>query len=229
MEPFLASTDGFAFANSWPSEPAVSVPTPFGDVSIGNAAAGLCGGMVFAALDYWHAGRQPPADQPAPQTPLYAFIVKRLVDSWHVPAGVAQYFQWMNLPDVDKGFDVLGRHVVIDHGVRWRTAQVQWPQVKDDLDGGVPSALGLSTVSSHDPRDLGLNHQVLAYGYDTDGSVVTVHVYDPNSGQRDDIWLRFDTAADAATDAAAITHDIGIGHPVRGFFRTAYAPVAPPT
>ncbi len=57
---FLPSQDAFAFTNAWPSEPAVVVPTPFGKISIGNAAAGLCGGMVFAALDYWHAGIAPP-------------------------------------------------------------------------------------------------------------------------------------------------------------------------
>jgi hypothetical protein len=59
---FVASQDGFAFTNAWPSEPAVVLPTPFGQIDIGNAAAGLCGGMVFAAVDYWHAGIVPPAN-----------------------------------------------------------------------------------------------------------------------------------------------------------------------
>ena len=58
---FLPSQDGFAFTNAWPSEPTVALPTPFGQISIGNAAAGLCGGTAFAALDYWHAGTLPPA------------------------------------------------------------------------------------------------------------------------------------------------------------------------
>ena len=56
--PFLASSDGFVFHNSWPSQPAVVFKTPFGKVDIGNAKGGLCGGMVFAALDYWHADRR---------------------------------------------------------------------------------------------------------------------------------------------------------------------------
>ena len=50
--PFQPSANGFAFENSWPSEPAVSVETAFGPINIGDASAGLCGGMVFAALDY---------------------------------------------------------------------------------------------------------------------------------------------------------------------------------
>ena len=62
---FLPSQDGLAFTNAWPSEPAVVLPTPFGKINIGNAAAGLCGGMVFAALDFWHTGIQPPATRPA--------------------------------------------------------------------------------------------------------------------------------------------------------------------
>ena len=94
---FQPARDGFAFTNAWPAEPAVVLPTPFGDIEIGNAAAGLCGGMVFAALDYWHAGIMPPAPRPAPSEPLYRYIVQRLVDSWHIPAGVTQYYLWMNL------------------------------------------------------------------------------------------------------------------------------------
>ena len=223
---FLPRTDGFAFSNTWPSQPAVSVPTPFGTVNLGDARAGLCGGMVFAVLDFWHA-RIAPADQrPARGTALYDFIVARLVDSWHLPAGVVQYYQWMNLPDADTGFDVFGRHVVIEHGVSWRTVVAQWPQIRADLDAGTPVALGLVTVASANPKDLGLNHQVLAYGYQQAGPVVTVAVYDPNSGPRDDVWIRFDTTD--PTRATAFAHNVGITHPVRGFFRTAYAPEPPP-
>jgi hypothetical protein len=215
-----------AFTNAWPSEPAVVLPTPFGKISIGNAAAGLCGGMVFAALDYWHAAIVPPAARPAQGEPLYRYIVRRLVDSWHLPAGVAQYYQWMNLPDGDTGFDVFGRHVVTDRGLAWRTIKAQWPQITADLDNGAPAALGVVTVASAAPADLGLNHQVLAYGYDASESEVTVRVYDPNSGQRDDIYIRFDPRTPAKP--TTFTHNIDIGHPVRGFFRTAYAPATPP-
>jgi hypothetical protein len=63
---FLPSRDGFAFTSSWPPAPVVSVRTPAGPVGIGNAAPGLCGGMVLAALDYWHARMQPPASRLAP-------------------------------------------------------------------------------------------------------------------------------------------------------------------
>ena len=162
---FQPSQDGFEFTNAWPSEPAVVLPTPFGKINIGNAAAGLCGGMVFAALDYWHTGIPPPATRPAgrPAVPLHRAASGSL---WHLPAGVAQYYQWMNLPDGDSGFEVFGRRVVTDRGLAWRTIQTQWPQIAADLDHGTPAALGVVTVASANPAELGLNHQVLAYGYD---------------------------------------------------------------
>src|SRR5580658_4389096 len=162
---FLPSRDGFAFTNSWPTAPAISVPTPFGSIGIGNAAGGLCGGMVFAVLDYWHARLTPPVQQPTAGTQLYQFIVRRLIDSWHLPAGVAEYYQWMNLPDGDTGFDLFGRPVVIERGAAWHTIKTQWPQIAADLDSGTPAALGVVTVASASPADLGVNHQVLAYGY----------------------------------------------------------------
>ena len=225
--PFLPSSNGFGFVNSWPSQPAVEVQTPLGTLSLGNAAGGLCGGMVFAALDYWHAELPPPVERPDEGTPLYRFIVRRLIDSWHVPAGVMQYVQWMNLPDGDSGFTAFGRKVVVERGLAWRTIRQQWPQIRADLDRGIPAALGLVTVASHDVRKIGLNHQVLASGYSLDGSTVTVDVYDPNRGAVEGVTMSFDTTH--PTQATTFDHDLGISEPVRGFFRTAYEPASPPS
>jgi hypothetical protein len=58
------------------------------------------------------------------------------------------------------------------------------------------------------------------------GPTVTVHVYDPNSGQDDSVTITFDTSH--PTKATTFAHTIDIGHPVRGFFRTAYSPATPP-
>lgn len=223
---FLASTGGFKFMNSWPSEPAVTLRTPFGEINVGNARSGLCGGMVFAALDYWYAPQVPPVDQPASGTPLYGFLVRRIIDSWNIPVGVAQYFTWMNLPDADTSFDVLGRHVTVDRGVSGRTVLQQWPQVKHDLDQGFPTPLGVVTVHSNQLGDIGLNHQVLAYAYTETAGSVTIHVYDPNRGQNDDVTIGFDRSRPA--EATTFTHNLNIDHDVRGFFRTSYTPQPPP-
>jgi hypothetical protein len=182
--------------------------------------------MVFAALDYWHARQTPPPGQPAPGTPLFQFIVRRLIDSWHIPAGVAEYYQWMNLPDGDSNLNVLGKSLVTQRGVSWRTIEQQWPLIKASIDSGQPAALGLVTVSSANPAMLGHNHQVLACSYQLAGDEVTVQVYDPNSGQDDGVYIQFVTSA--PTQATLFANNINIGWPVRGFFQTAYAPAAPP-
>ncbi|GAA0558612.1 hypothetical protein GCM10010172_47050 [Paractinoplanes ferrugineus] len=225
---FLPSRDGFAFANRWPRQPAVSLSTPFGPVGVGNAAGGLCGGMVFAALDYWHAEIATPADQPGADHPLYRFFVHRLVDSWHFPAGLVQYYRWMNLPDADVGFSVRGRRVLVARGLRRRTVEVQWARIAKDLDRSVPVPLGVVTAASRDPRDLALNHQVLAVGYTREADRVMVRVYDPNRGRRDDTFIAFDTGTPG--HARTFDHNLGLGdRPVRGFFRAGYRPRRIPT
>jgi hypothetical protein len=227
-EAFLPSRHAFGFSNSWPAQPAVTVDTPFGRLNLGNAKGGLCGGMVFAALDYWYAGRPPPPGQPAAGEPLYQYVVKRLIESWRLPAGVAQYYQWMNLPDGDRGFRVLGRRVVAERGLAWRTVTVQLPQITEDLDGGIPAPLGVVTVASANPADLRFNHQVLAYGYEVSGDTVTLRVYDPNRGGDNGTFLRFDRSE--PTRRIDITHNLGLGRRrVRGFFRTVYTRSTPPS
>src|SRR5215475_5576141 len=133
---FLPSRHAFAFANSWPAGPAVAVRTPGGAIGIGNAARGLCGGMVFAALDYWQAGRNPPASQPSAGSPLFRFIVRRLIQSWHIPHGVAAYYRGM---------------LSSDSQLAGRTISRQWPRVRARLDAGQPAALGVVTVASANP------------------------------------------------------------------------------
>lgn len=208
---FLPSANGFAFANSWPSVPAVSVPLIIGSVGIGNAARGLCGGMVYGALDYWYTGVVPPAAQPAAGTPLFRFIVRRLVDSWQIPIGVARYYRWMQFPDLVARHETISEH---------------WPAVKAKLDAGVPATIGVVTVASANPLQLGANHQVIAYAYSVAGSEVTLRVYDPNSGPADDIWIRF-VAAGGTAASAGFAHNLGLNRPVRGFFLTSYSAAAP--
>ena len=227
---FLPSRQGFAFPNTWPAAPAISLRTPLGRLGIGNAALGLCGGMVFAALDYWHAGRLPPAVQPPPGAPLYRFVVRRLIRSWHIPAGVAGYYRGMLSSDARLAI---------------RTISRQWPRIRALLDDGQPAPLALITVASPSPLLLGRNHQVLAYGYAVGGPEVTLSVYDPNSGPDDSVVIRFSTAGDsgptrsgvplgstvsrrAGTATTEIAHTVNIGWPVRGFFLTRYAPARPP-
>lgn len=95
---FLPSTSGFRFGNSFPRLPLgrIGVPGVF-SLGIGDASNGLCGGMAFAARDYFEANRAPPPAHTAPnEGPLFDYLVDRLFDSFELPLGPIRYLQLMN-------------------------------------------------------------------------------------------------------------------------------------
>lgn len=102
-----------------------------------------------------------------------------------------------------------------------------WPVVRDELEAGRPVPLGVVTARGLDVRRIARHHQVLAWGYRREGATVVLRVYDPDQGPRDDVTIRFRDATPAA--GTAFGHDLGIAGGVRGFFRTGYRPVPPPT
>jgi len=221
---FLPSVNGLQFINSWPHEPDINVGVPpIGNVTIGSASNGLCGGMVFTVLDVFTAG-DPPLQSPQPPagSPLFNYIVKRLMDSWDLPSGVLNYYQWMTLPDDDTGL-----WLATLHGVGWRTIVQEWPIIRANLDAGHLSPLGLVTVATADPSQLGKNHQVLAYGYELNGNELTVKVYDPNTepSSGDSVQLSLSLANPSGT--TPITHNIGISEGIRGFFHVPYTACVP--
>jgi hypothetical protein len=181
--------------------------------------------MAFAARDYFEADRTPPLESTAPgEGPLFDYLVDRLFDSFDLPLGPMRYLQLMSpaMPDADT---VLTRFGIAPHGRAWRTVVQEWPKIRADLDAGHPSPLGLVRVRSTNPIDLKQNHQVLAYGYDLEGSALTLHVYDPNWPGRDDVTFSLDLAS--PTRPLVVT-PLPPGPPVYAFFRVGYGPVAPP-
>ncbi len=226
VDGFLPSTSGFRFANSFPHVPVrwIGIPDMI-SLGIGDASNGLCGGMAFAARDYFEARRPAPEDTTAPgQGPLFDYLVDRLFDSFHLPLGPIRYLELMNplLPDGETVWSRLG---LAPHGRAWRTAKEEWPRVRAEIDAGHPSPLGLVRVKSTNPFDLKENHQVLAYGYDLVGSSLTLHLYDPNRPRRDDVTLSLSLGDPRrATGVTAIPP----GPTVFGFFRVAYQPATPP-
>jgi hypothetical protein len=224
---FLPSRDGLPFTNDWPpNSDAVVITVPgLGRIAIGDASRGLCGGMVFTALDFFNAKRPPPdAPRPAPGDPLFKYIVRRLIDSWRVPPGGAKYYQWMITPDHSSEIFGFPRR-----GIASWTVDDEWKQVKADLDAGTPSPLGLVTVESKDPRELSKNHQVVAWGYEVHGNRVRIKVYDPNTERANGDDVHLSVTLDDAERSAHISHDVNIDHPVRGFFRVGYRAATPPT
>jgi hypothetical protein len=227
VEGFLPSVWGFAFPNAFPHVPVRRIGIP-GVVSlgIGDASNGLCGGMAYAARDYFEARRTPPPDTEAPSSgPLFDYLGDRLFDSFDLPAGPARYLELMN-PMLPDGETIWSRLGWLPHGRAMQTIDREWPKVRVDIDGGHPSPLGLVTVKSTNPLDLRLNHQVLAYGYDLAGDRLTLSVLDPNLPRRDDATLSLSVAD--PTRATLVTLDPG-GRTVIAFFRSSYLPKMPPT
>jgi hypothetical protein len=222
---FLPSTHGFRFANSFPHVPLRSIGVPgVIEVPIGDASNGLCGGMAFAARDYFEAGRQPPPDTTPPGSgALYDYLVQRLLDSFGLPLGPKRYLELMN-PALPDGETWLSRLGWLPHGRAWRMAREEWPKVRADLDGGRLSPLGLVKVKSLDPFDLGENHQVLAYGYDLIGDRLTLRIYDPNKPNRDDVT----TALSVGDPLRPIPITCAPATTLFSFFRVTYSRRFPP-
>ena len=98
------------------------------------------------------------------------------------------------------------------------------PKVRGAIDANTLCALGLIRTYSADPRDLGKNHQVLAYGYELDAAQnLVVRVYDPNtdSANGDGVLLALNVKDPARP--TPITHNVAIADPIRGFFRIPYS------
>ena len=221
---FLPSTSGFRFPNHWPNEALIRVikmPDPFGDITLGNASNGICGGMAYAIADYYNVGERPPLQTNNPGgigDPLFDYLVDRLIDSLNLPDGVLTYYQYMDpaYPDTPR-IDAIGR--------AWVMAHQGFPAVMNAVDAGRLCPLGLIMIKSLLPTDLGHNHQVLAYAYQLTGSQATIWVYDPNSPEADDVTLSFDLSN--ASEPIHVQHNVNSDGPVYAFFATNYSPAHP--
>ena len=200
---FLPSSGALHFPNTISHGPVMRLGHGALSLPIGDAAKGLCGGMVFAARDLFELHVAPPVDRMAPShpSPLFRYLVRRLFASWNVPGGPFRYMLWM---------------LMADGTVRRRTAG-EWPKVKAEIDAGKPSPIGLVRARSINPMALARNHQMLAYAYSLDEATgrVRLSVYDPNRPDDDDAWLELGLGP----SPAALVDASG---PTRGLFRTAY-------
>jgi Beta/Gamma crystallin len=199
MTDFLPSKNGFHFDNQYESVPSLKL---IGDLRYGDASKGLCGGMVYASLDYFMGGLDIPIIPKEDLSlrygsplhgPIFDYIGKRLFNSFNVPAGVWTYIELMypGFPD----FQARKKKMGLDPVSRaWRMVRQEWPVIKSRLDIGQPCPLGLICVKSKELNRLGENHQVLAYGYDQVGNDLTLFIYDPNFHDDDSITLSLSLA-----------------------------------
>lgn len=221
---FRPSQHGFPYANSWDEAPLTTIDLGIAQIPVGNAALGLCGGMVYTALDYWAASRAVPPDRPdpaAPGTPLYDYLVKRLVDSFDLPALPARLMTIMNpaYPDTGSaGQPLEGRAPII--------IKDSWPAIRSWVDSGFPAPICLENVKSVLPTDLGENHQAAVWGYQMDGNVVTLFTYDPNIPGDDTVTVSFDASDVLSSPNISVSNSQQ--HPVLCFLTTAYEKSDPP-
>ena len=218
---FAPSTHGLHFPNYYPHEPELVVHLPLGKtLPIGDAANGLCGGMAFTVRDYYEFNLPMPADTDPPPagSPLYRFIVQRLFDSFNLPLGLNRYIELMApaFPDVSPGLGLPSRASVM--------LNTEWPHIRTDLDNGHPVPLGLIKIKSSQLVDLCKHHQVLAYGYDLDNGDLTLHLYDPNYPNNDDVQL----SLNISSSHVPVPLTYSPAEPVFCFFRTDYSRKEPP-
>jgi hypothetical protein len=174
---FLPSTHGLRFANSFPPGPTVRFgPIDPRWIGIGDAAAGLCGGMAWFVRERFEAGLPVPSDAAAPAngSPLFQALVRRQVKS----------LDWLRTPIKFWWMGAIGP----DRALR-RTWEREWPRIRADIDAGRLAMVGLVRHSGLNPFRLMQSHQVLAYAYGIEDDTVRVRIYDPNWPGRDDVTL----------------------------------------
>jgi hypothetical protein len=179
---------------------------------------GLCGGMCFAALDFYRAGLPLPRgagpdDHPPSGTRLRSYLWQRQLDSL-VDDG-ARFVAWpVRLNYVPRLWPLRG-------GLAWLLARSreEWRKLRAGLDAGAPVPIGLvrETGNVYD------NHQVLAIGYEeTDEAHGAAYVYDPNCPDVESV-IHLDFGARSLHGRESC----GQGPPLRGFFCETYAPQDP--
>lgn len=183
---------------------------------------GLCGGMAFAALDYYKTGEPIPRgknrqDRPEPDHPqgkvLRDYLWKRQIESM-VENGPT-LLAWMGM-----------LHSLLPFGgAGWlldRTKE-EWATLKQHIDRDEPWPLCL-VGTSISPFN---NHQVLAYGYDDPGDGTgIIYLYDMNCPDRETkIYLDLRGAELVAQEECPCTNR----GELRGFFCEVYREASPPT
>lgn len=233
---FLPSTSGFLFANGdfatqGINLPVIALPPPLDGIEITNSSNGMCGGMIFAARDYWEAGLIPPATNKPPSQEndlLFQYLRDRLYASWDVTRTGHDYFVFMSpaYPDTDQE---LLSSLGVTEGRSFAMVMDEWPEIKIHIDNGEPTPVALVRIKSASPADVGHNHQVLAYGYEVNGANVTLHVYDPNYPNNDTVKLTFNKERTDVPILVSYTIDGAEDRtPVYCFFRINYERSTPP-
>ena len=183
---FLPSTHGLHFANRWAPGPTIRLGVLDPRlVGVGDASAGLCGGMAWFVRERFEAGLPIPADTAAPAngSTLFRVIVRRQVRS----------LDWLRVP-----LRFWRAASMAPDALAARTLSTDWPLIRAAIDDGRLPLVGLIRHHGLDPMQLDRDHQVLAFAYAVDdgpgGPTITLRLYDPNWPDRDDVTVTMSSA-----------------------------------
>jgi hypothetical protein len=206
---FTALEHGYKFANRFDYSMRFELPL-LPPIDLGELVLGLCGGMCFAALDYYSAGREIPGGsrRPAAGTERRRFLERRQFESLVPPDGILKVIHWM---------------VRSDRDVARMTAGREFRKLRTRIGRGEPAVLALIRMDEHgDPTK---NHQVIATGYQLgeQSRSLRVDLYDPNHPRKTP-KLTFDLR----NPARGIAPRQSTGEVLRGFFVIDYRKRPPP-
>ncbi len=209
---FTAKQNGWHFDNKFVNHIIGSLETQ-----------GLCGGMAYSALDYYFNDLPIPTHRQGdfggpdvavpPSGRLHSMIFNRLIDSF-----ADNFGKWSCVyPELDAAVGAaLG--LVIGGGLLGAVVGAVWGGVYGELhevfecpgggpagmtrqelpnltqnflDKGLPVPIGL--IYDSDIFNIGLRHQVVAYGYSLSGTTMTINIYD-NRYHDDECTLVLDAA-----------------------------------
>lgn len=213
MTRFDPAVNGFRFINSF------KMVTGAFDITTN----GLCGGMVYAALDYYNAHRDTPAQSytPVNGTALQSYIYARHMNS--LGNTLPKWIELHNNPFGARNQEFFNWGLQGTNGGRLQELQEQ-------INAGNPIPLGLKSLSADPSND----HVVLAVGYDLGAykgdlgaheEDVKIFVYDPDQGNKTVTLYPVPSQQEYCID-----YDNG-PHCWRAYFvqnNGAYGPVAPP-
>lgn len=172
MTTFNPETHGFRFVNTF-----LNITGVF-DITTG----GLCGGMAYAALDYFKYGIATPRQDytPVSGTALESYIYGRQMTSLQLHMD-----KWTELHANPFG----ARNSEFFNWGLQGTGGGRLQELRAKIDAGQPVPLGLKSLSANPGED----HVVLAYGYDMGrykGDLgaykedLKIYIYEPNFGAR---------------------------------------------
>ncbi len=164
-----------------------------------NFIYGMCGGMVFTALDHYFDQRKLPGFKTVDELPLSytKYLWKRQTQSVSILI-LLKIIKYASLS--------------VSTSLQY-TIQKELPKIIDKLIDGLPAPIviirsGLFQNPTH-------NHQVLVTGYEVNGSTIELEIYDPN---HPNLYPRLTIRQ---FPEYLITQSTG--EPVRGFFLNKYS------